>query len=161
MKLCIARLAVSVSLIFVATVASADGWIVKVPLTSYHWGDIGGYDFNENNLGFGVGRTRELDRDWSTTLSLAVFPDSYGCLATNVQLRGAKEVFSGVHLGASLNVAFNKCIESDSDPRTIFAPTGSVMFDVTNELSLVFDFAPAIADINRVGFVGFSAEWKF
>jgi hypothetical protein len=142
-----------------------DGFFLKLAGTSVHFGDTEGVDFNTANLGLGIGYTWSgVDlgpvKDVDVSLSGTVYRDSFYCDAVNVQLRGTKAVSKRLAVGLALNAA-HKCQTPNSEPYGFIAPTLVATYDLSDRFSLAFDAAPAIKDINEIGFVGVSLEMKF
>lgn len=141
--------------------AHADEAFFKLAGTSYHWGEDIGYTFNKENVGIGLGYTVDGPGRWETSVSLATYRDSFYTQGWNLQARMVHPIWNeGIRLGGSLNLAYKSL--NPYDGRELFvAPTGAALIRLSDGIDLAIDVAPAITNVNPVGFAAVSFEFRF
>jgi hypothetical protein len=141
--------------------ARADDLFFKLAGTSYHWGEDIDYSFNKENFGIGLGYTVDGPGRWETSVSLATYRDSFYTQGWNLQARMVHPVWKErIRLGGSLNLAY-KSLNPDEERTLFVAPTGAALIRLSEGIDLAIDVAPAIKNVNPVGFVALSLEFQF
>ena len=142
--------------------AAEGSWVVKVPYASQHYGS--NQQFEETNWGAGLGylfhdvRTPVIGVS-EVAVTGVLYKDSYGCDASNLQLRSVKR-FGHFGTGLSVNLA-HKCFNPKKQMEVKVFPTFTGTWDVTGSVTAVADFVPKMGRLNQTGVLALSLEWRF